>query len=126
LKKNICHDTTEAFHGEFARLISIPLSLCHKARYYLFAEEELVNTDMNLHVNYLKLDNAKAQFKCPNISCQHAWTSMRARISFSISGPEPGIIVLKIFGQNCQRCHTQADALWYIGKRFFCSSMILY
>ncbi len=116
MKKNFCDDTTVAFHGEFARLISVPLSLCHNARYYLFSQEELVNTNMNLHEYYLKLDNAKAQFKCPNTRCQKSWTSMRARISFSISGPNPGFVILKIFGQNCDRCRTPADALWYIGR----------
>ena len=64
----------------------------------------------------MKVDNAKAQFKCPNPRCQHAWTSMRARILFTISNPHVGYIVLKILGQNCQRCGTNADALWYIGK----------
>ncbi|CAF2757314.1 unnamed protein product [Rotaria sp. Silwood2] len=116
-KKDFCFDTSVAFHGEFARLISIPLSLCHNVRYYLFAEEELVNeVHMNLNGEYLKLDNAKAQFKCPNTSCEHAWTSMRARISFSISSPYSGFIVLKIFGQNCQKCGTYANALWYIDE----------
>jgi hypothetical protein len=117
MKKDFCYDTIVAFHGEFARLISTPLSLCHGARYYLFSEEELLNVpNVNLVVDWIKLDNAKAQFKCPNSCCQHAWTSMRARISFTISKPEPGFIVLKIFGQNCQRCSTHADALWYIGR----------
>jgi hypothetical protein len=119
LKKDFCPDTSVAFHAEFARLISVPLSLCHDVRYYLFAEEELVNFPyMNINFGSLKLDNAKAQFKCPNPFCQHVWTSMRARISFSISEPDTGFIVLKIFGQNCQRCSAQADALWYIGKCF--------
>jgi hypothetical protein len=108
-----------AFHGEFARLISVPLSLHHNVRYYLFAKEELdEELYANLRFSCLKLDNAKAQFKCSNSHCQHAWTSMRARISFSITNPIPGYIVLKIFGQDCQRCGTNADALWYIGKSF--------
>jgi len=64
---------------------------------------------------FVKLDNAKAQFKCANICCQRLWTSMRARISFKISQPRPnGYIVLKIFGQKCQHCGTPADALWYM------------
>jgi len=116
LKKDFCHDTTEAFHGEFARLISIPLSLCHNVRYYLFSKEELINPNMNPNEYYLKLDNAKAQFKCPNTLCRKSWTSMRSRISFFVSRPEHGLIILKIFGQNCERCGTQADALWYIGR----------
>ena len=48
---------------------------------------------------------------------------MRARISFSITQPDTGFIVLKIFGQNCQRCGHNADALWYIGK---CLIFVLY
>ncbi|CAF3815386.1 unnamed protein product [Rotaria sp. Silwood1] len=116
-KKDFCFDTSVSFHGEFARLISIPLSLCHKVRYYLFAEEELINGPYaNLTGEYLKLDNAKAQFKCPDSNCQHAWTSMRARISFSITSPKLGFIVLKIFGQNCQHCGTYTNALWYIDE----------
>ncbi|CAF1135652.1 unnamed protein product [Rotaria sordida] len=116
-KKNFCFDTSVAFHGEFARLISVPLSLCHNVRYYLFAEEELINgPHMNFKAECLKLDNAKAQFKCPDTNCQHAWTSMRARISFSISSPDVGFIVLKIFGQNCQYCGTYTNALWYIDE----------
>ncbi|CAF1142990.1 unnamed protein product [Rotaria sordida] len=114
-KKDFCPDTSIAFHGEFARRISVPLSLCHKVRYYLFAEEELADEYYtNLQFDYLKLDNAKAQFQCPNIYCQHSWTSMRSRISFSISSPKIGFIVLKIFGQDCQHCHTYTQALWYI------------
>jgi hypothetical protein len=115
-KKDFCPDTRVAFHGEFARLLSIPLSLFHDSRYYLFAEEELGELYKALKFDCLKLDNAKAQFKCSNICCQHAWTSMRARISFSITDPTTGFVVLKIFGQNCQNCGSNADALWYIGK----------
>jgi len=116
MKKDFCPDTSVAFHGEFARLISIPLSLYHDARYYLFSQEEMDDSCMNLKYECIKLDNAKAQFKCPNTYCQHAWTSMRSRISFSITGPDTGFIILKIFGQNCQLCGTQADALWYIDE----------
>ncbi|CAF4078335.1 unnamed protein product [Rotaria sp. Silwood2] len=116
-KKDFCSDTRVAFHGEFARHISIPLSLCHKVRYYLFSEEELVDECYGkLQFDYLKLDNAKAQFQCPNIYCQHEWTSMRGRISFSVSSPKIGFIVLKILGQNCQHCNTYTQALWYIDE----------
>ncbi|CAF0843517.1 unnamed protein product [Adineta steineri] len=116
VKKDFCHDTTVAFHGEFARLISCPLSLQHNVRYYLFSQEEIIVGDPRFDLNgtILRLDNAKAQFKCPH--CQHAWTSMRARISFIISEPERGFIILKIFGQHCQRCTTYAEALWYIDE----------
>ena len=117
MKKDFCSNTSIAFHGEFARQISVPLSLCHNARYYLFAEEELVNAPQTMSAfSFVKLDNAKAQFKCPNMACQHAWTSMRARIAFSISPPDIGLIRLKILGQHCQWCHAYAHALWYIGR----------
>jgi len=119
IKKDFCSDTREAFHGEFARLISVPMSLSYNMRFFLFAEEEFEpELYATLKFVCMKLDNAKAQFKCPNPFCQHAWTSMRARISFSITDPIPGFIILKIFGQDCQRCGTNADALWYIGKFF--------
>ena len=116
-KKDFCQDTSVAFHGEFARLISIPLSLHHDVRYYLLAEEELDPAFYRTLVfAYMKLDNAKAQFKCPNPCCEHAWTSMRARITFSITTPINGLVILKILGQNCKECGTHSDALWYIGK----------
>lgn len=119
MKKDFCPDTKVAFHGEFARLIGMPLSLHRKYRYYLFAHEELLGGPyQNINYGHLKLDNAKAQFQCPNRKCGHAWTSMRARISFLITPPEVGLIVLKIFGQNCQRCCQYTQALWYIGRCF--------
>lgn len=118
VKKDFCRDTTVAFHGEFARLISVPLSLYYDARYYLFAEEDLDPAYLQtLQFSYVKLDNAKAQFKCP--CCKKAWTSMRARIAFRITDPQLGHIVLKITGQSCKECGTHSDALWYIGKRKF-------
>ncbi|CAF0986799.1 unnamed protein product [Adineta steineri] len=118
VKKDFCHDTIVAFHGEFARLISCPLSLQHHVRYYLFSHEEIPIDEQYFAVNgtTLRLDNAKAQFKCPNPNCEHAWTSMRARIAFAISEPKRGFIILKIFGQNCRRCTTHTDALWYIDE----------
>ncbi|UJR13253.1 hypothetical protein I4U23_000274 [Adineta vaga] len=117
-KKDFCHDTTEAFHGEFARLISIPLNLHYGARYFLFAEGELPEgfyENLLCH-RFIKVDNAKAQFKCTNPFCRHAWTSMRSRISFTIHGPNPGFIKLEILGQDCQYCGTYADAVWYIDE----------
>ena len=118
LKKDFCLDTRMAFHGEFARNISIPLSLHKDVRYYLIAQDEVEpEFYANILFNCAKVDNAKAQFKCANSTCQHAWTSMRARILFSITDPTIGLIALKILGQNCQHCGANADALWYIGKR---------
>lgn len=116
-KKDFCADTRVAFHGEFARLISIPMSLHHKIRYFLFAEDEVDPIFFaNIPFDCRKVDNAKAQFKCSNVNCQHAWTSMRARILFYITAPHIGFIALKILGQACQLCSANADALWYIGK----------
>lgn len=86
--------------------------------YYLLVEEAFDNDPCGWpNFAYVKLDNAKAQFKCPNKDCGRLWTSMRARISFKISYPGPqGFVVLKIYGQTCQSCNTPADALWYMGK----------
>ncbi len=118
-KKEFCQDTSAVFHAEFARLISLPLSLKYSdVAYHLFTEDG-INGNPAGWPNFacVKLDNAKAQFKCPNPKCRRLWTSMRGRISFTISHPCPqGFVVLKIFGQNCQSCQTPADALWYMGK----------
>ncbi|CAF1062654.1 unnamed protein product [Adineta ricciae] len=118
IKKDFCQDTTQAFHAEFARRISIPLSLKHKVRYYLFAKSELPNEyfSNNPAKVYGKLDNAKAQFKCTERRCQHAWTSMRARILFTIYASNPGFVVLEIFGQDCERCGTYVEAVWYVDE----------
>lgn len=87
-----------------------------KINYYLFPE-----SDFNFDPKYLppcafiKLDNAKAQFKCPNPECARLWTSMRARISFRVSFPmEFGYVFLKVYEQNCQICGTTAEPLWYM------------
>ncbi|CAF0989962.1 unnamed protein product [Rotaria sp. Silwood1] len=115
-KKNICLNTCEVFHGEFARDIICPLALNYSDyKYSLFAESELHGDPCEWPgFAFVKLDNAKAQFKCPNIYCGRLWTSMRARISFKISHPQPnGFVALKIYGQVCQQCETLADALWY-------------
>jgi hypothetical protein len=120
-KKDFCQDTMEVFHGEFARLLSCPISLTYPGLcYYLFSEDE-INSGLCECPDFafVKLDNAKAQFQCPNIYCGRLWTSMRSRISFKITQPQSnGIVALKIYGQNCQDCGTAADALWYIGKDF--------
>jgi hypothetical protein len=86
--------------------------------YCLFAEDEVDGDPCDWPgVVCVKLDNAKAQFKCPNMQCRRLWASMRARISFKISQPQPnGFIALKIYGQKCQQCETPSEALWYIGK----------
>ncbi len=100
-------------------MISFPISLNYPGlRYYLLVEDGVMGDPSGWpNFAYVKLDNAKAQFKCPNPKCCRLWTSMRGRISFTISYPSAhGFIVLKIFGQNCQSCGTPADALWYMGK----------
>lgn len=118
-KKSFCLDTSVVFHAEFARLISFPISLKYPgARYYLFVEDAF-DTDPCTWANFsfVKLDNAKAQFRCSNPQCSRLWTSMRARISFKISIPNPqGFVVLKIYRQQCQSCNSPSDALWYMGK----------
>jgi len=110
-------DTCEVFHAEFARLILCPISSFYPGYcYHLFTEDE-VGTDPCEWPSfaYILLDNAKAQFKCPNPQCRRLWTSMRARVSFKISQPTTyGFVVLKIYGQNCQSCETPSDALWYM------------
>ncbi|CAF3392036.1 unnamed protein product [Rotaria socialis] len=117
MKKDLCADTRVACHGEFARLISVPLALRDRHHFRLYAAEEIINIPfMNLPYQWSKVDNAKAQFKCPNERCRHVWTSMRARILFSVTSPDDGCIVLKIFGQNCQSCRTYSQALWYIDE----------
>ncbi|CAF0846135.1 unnamed protein product [Rotaria sordida] len=115
-KKNICSNACEIFHGEFARDIICPLAINYPdIQYYLFSESEVHSDPCKWPgFAFVKLDNAKAQFKCPNTCCGRLWTSMRARISFKISRPQSnGFVILKIFGQICQQCETVADPLWY-------------
>ena len=67
------------------------------------------------HYSMVQVDNAKAQFKCER--CGHCWTSMRARCSFYISKPEQGgIVLLKLYAQQCQYCYATVDPLWYFGQ----------
>ena len=115
-KKLFCSDTRQVFHGEFARLISCPIALHHSnCYYYLFAEGDFPFSYFEF--DFIKLDNAKAQFHCTNPYCRRLWTSMRARISFKVSRPcENAFILLKIYGQQCQACDSPGDALWYSGK----------
>lgn len=114
-KKLFCANTIEVFHGEFAHLIAVPIGSKFKVKYFLFSKEE-VTTGLCIwdEQAFIKLDNAKAQFKCPNNRCRRLWTSMRARISFWVSRPQTySLVILKIYGQNCQACKTLADPLWY-------------
>ncbi|CAF3331336.1 unnamed protein product [Rotaria socialis] len=97
-KQSFCPDTCVAFHGEFAR-------------------QELVNSSyINLIFDCVKLGNAKAQFQCPNIRCRHAWTSMRSRISFSVSSLKIGFIALEIFDEVCR---VMKNLALFIFERYF-------
>jgi hypothetical protein len=60
------------FHAEFARHILFPIALNYPdIRYNLFAEDEIEGGSCAWGGSaFLKLDNAKAQYKCPNIHCQ--------------------------------------------------------
>ncbi|CAF1369535.1 unnamed protein product, partial [Didymodactylos carnosus] len=68
----------------------------------------------NICYDFVKLDNAKAQFKC--YCCGHAWTSMRARIAFHVTNPYTGIILLQVFGQQCANCEKFVEPLWYVDE----------
>lgn len=117
-KKTFCPSTCDIFHGEFALRILCPIKLRYTNINYHLLPENVLNSDPCKWKNFafVKLDNAKAQFKCKNINCRRLWTSMRARISFKISYPnESAFVVLKIYEQVCQICETPAEALWYPG-----------
>jgi hypothetical protein len=117
MKKDFCADTSVVFHAEFSRLISIPVKVFRpNCLYHLLIENEF-ECDALYWSGYqwTRYDNAKAQFKCS--LCNRSWTSMRARIGYKISQPQPvGFVVMKIFGQKCQICKTHSDALWYMGR----------
>lgn len=60
-------------------------------------------------------ENAKAQFKCD--ICGHCWTSMRARCTFYVLKPDQGgIVLLRLYTQQCQYCYSIVQPLWYFGK----------
>lgn len=112
-KKFICENTAWAWHGEFGRLI-MATTLAYNVDYrlMLFDARSICSRAVNAKYRLIKLDNAKAQFKCEQ--CGHCWTSMRARCSFYISKPdEGGIVLLKLYTQQCQLCYSIVQPLWY-------------
>jgi len=116
-KKFICENTAWAWHGEFGRLI-MATTLAYNVDYrlMLFDARSTCPRAFNSKYPLIKLDNAKAQFKCEQ--CEHCWTSMRARCSFYISKPdEGGIVLLKLYAQQCQICYSVVQPLWYYGKK---------
>lgn len=84
-------------------------------RLMLYEVHSMCPRVLNAYYSIIKSDNAKAQFKCH--TCGHCWTSMRARCSFYISKlNEGGIVLLKLYTQQCQYCHSTIYPLWYYGK----------
>ena len=70
---------------------------------------------LNAFYSLTQSENAKAQFKCD--TCGHCWTSMRARCTFYISKPnEGGIVLLRLYAQQCQYCYSTVHPLWYFGN----------
>ncbi|CAF0741816.1 unnamed protein product [Didymodactylos carnosus] len=112
-KKDFCANTAVVFHAEFARLILAVISKYNKS-YTLMVYDAMPVESTNIQYDFLKVDNAKAQFKCT--CCGHAWTSMRARCSFHLSHPDVGIILLKVFNQICSVCSQATEPLWYIDE----------
>ncbi|CAF0921401.1 unnamed protein product [Adineta steineri] len=112
-KKFFCENTAWAWHGEFGRLI-MATAMTYNIDYRLMLYDARSKCPRALNAQYsmIQLDNAKAQFKCEK--CEHCWTSMRARCSFYISKPnEGGIILLKLFTQQCESCYSIVHPLWY-------------
>ncbi|CAF0989851.1 unnamed protein product [Rotaria magnacalcarata] len=115
-KKMFCSSTCEVFHGDFSLHVLYPFIINKiDTNYCLLPETEMYGNPCTWpNFAFVKLDNAKAQFKCSNRDCGRSWTSMRARISFKISYPQQnGFVIMKIYGQYCQACETIAEALWY-------------
>ncbi len=114
-KKYFCENTAWAWHGEFGRLImATALTYNIDYRLMLYDARFVCPRAMNASYTMMQLDNAKAQFKCD--ICGHCWTSMRARCAFYISKPnEGGIVLLRLYTQQCQYCYTTVHPLWYFG-----------
>lgn len=114
-KKYFCENVVWAWHGEFARLIMAP-AMIYNIDYRLLVYDARFICPRALNASYsiMQLDNAKAQFKCD--ICGHCWTSMRARCVFHISKPnEGGIVLLRLYTQQCQYCYSTVHPLWYFG-----------
>ncbi|CAF3053203.1 unnamed protein product [Rotaria socialis] len=112
-KKFFCENTAWAWHGEFGRLImATAMTYNLDYRLILLEDRSICPRALEAHYSILRLDNAKAQFKCD--TCGHCWTSMRARCSFYISKPsQGGIVLLKLYTQQCQYCYSTVYPLWY-------------
>jgi hypothetical protein len=114
-KKYFCDNTAWAWHGEFGRLImATAMTYNIDYRLMLYDARFICPRAMNAFYTMAQSDNAKAQFKCD--ICGHSWTSMRARCSFYISKPnEGGIVLLRLYTQQCQYCYSTVHPLWYFG-----------
>jgi len=111
-----CENTAWAWHGEFGRLI-MARAMTYDLDYCLMLYDAhlMCPRILNAHCSMMRLDNAKAQFKCDK--CGHCWTSMRARCSFYISKlNEDGIILLKLYTQQCQYSYSIVYRFWYYGN----------
>ena len=120
-KKFFCENSAWAWHGEFGRLI-MATAMTYNVDYRLMLFDARPWCPRAAHAHYamIQSDNAKAQFKCDR--CGHSWTSMRARCSFYISTPtEGGIVLLRLYSQQCQCCFFTVHPLWYFGKRRYVS-----
>lgn len=115
-KKFFCENTDWAWHGEFGRLIMATAMIYNvDYRLMLYDARSMCPRALNAHYSMIRIYNAKAQFKCD--TCGHCWTSMRARCSFHISKPnEGGIVLLKLYTQQCQYCFSTVYPLWYYGN----------
>ncbi|CAF1079388.1 unnamed protein product [Adineta steineri] len=115
-KKYFCENTIWAWHGEFGRLI-MATAMTYNVDYRLILYEErfICPRTSDAYYSIIQSDNAKAQFKCD--MCGHCWTSMRARCSFYISKPnEGGIVLLRLYTQQCQYCYSTVHPLWYFDE----------
>jgi hypothetical protein len=115
-KKYFCENTVWAWHGEFGRLI-MATAMTYNIDYRLMLYDAFSLCPRAVNASYfmMQLDNAKAQFTCD--ICGHCWTSMRARCAFYISKPdEGGIVLLKLYTQQCQYCYSTVHPLWYFGN----------
>lgn len=115
-KQQFC-GTMEAFHAEFVINFLFPLSKTNLNLNYVLVPISDGLVPGNVYGCCVSVvENAKAQFRCS--FCNRCWSSMRSRISFDMTHPNvvPGIVYMKIYGQDCDECHHLTRPLWYIGK----------
>jgi len=111
-KKFFCENVMWTWHGEFARLI-MATAMTYNVDYRLVLYEARSHCRHAIY-SMESNENAKAQFQCD--FCGHCWTSMRARCTFYISKPdEGGIVLLRLYTQQCQYCYSTVQPLWYFG-----------